>query len=270
MSFPPPRVAGYNDILANGGRDTSTFRFSRHNRVFILDFGSLAAQGATFNRVSAFTERQLAPHDRALSDEELGRYLEALHKTPETLSYGNNFSLGNLVHFFNVAEDKDIALNTSEHALLKLLVGEQLIFKRTGFYQAADSSAVVLSIPKTGSAPSSGPAVTQQIRSSILRHELSHAEYYLNARYAEFCRAYWREALSDEQRNAFREFLARSTYDTDLEEVVVNEWQAYLMHTPDKAAFRGEMVGMSDEALEQMREQFRKQSTANGVALSLL
>lgn len=269
LSFPPPQLAGYDEILNNGARELTTFRFARHNRVFILDFPSLAEQGATFNRASAFVERQLAPHDRVLSEAEMGGYLHALHKTPETLSYGNNFSAGNLVLFFNLAEDKDVALNSAERALLDLLLAQRVLFKRTGFYQASDPGSVVLSIPKVGAAPSSAQAVTAQIRSSILRHELSHAEYYVNERYAEFCRTFWREALSDAQRNAFREFLARSTYDTGLEEVVINEWQAYLVHTPDKAAFRGEMVGMTDEALDQMRENFRKQSAANGVVLSL-
>jgi hypothetical protein len=269
-SFPAPRVASYNEILNNGERDLSTYRFSRHNRVLIIDFPTLAQQGATFNRISAFIERQQAPRDRVLTDAELTRYLEALGRSPETLSYGNNFTVGNLVLFFNVADDRGVDLNTFERALLKLLVDQQMVFKRTGFYQATEVDSVVLSIPKTGAAPSAAQAVTRDIRNSILRHELSHAEFYVNARYAEFCRAFWREGLTEEQRNGFREFFARSTYDTSLEEVVINEWQAYLVHTPDKAAFRGAMVRMSDQDLDRLRDAFKKHSAAAGVTVSLL
>ena len=270
QEFPVPKLANYKDILDNAERDVGIFRFSRQGRVLIIDFPSLMQQGATFNRVSAFIERQHAPHDRVLREDEFGRYLEALGKTQETLSYGNNFTVGNLVVFFNLADDQGVPLNGYERALLQLLTAQKLVAKRTGFYQASDPSAVVLSIPKVGAAPAGAQAVNTQIRSSIFRHELSHAEYYVNERYAEFCRAFWREALNDDQRKGFREFFARSTYDTDIEEVVINEWQAYLMHTPDKAAFRAAMVGMQDEELEQLRQSFAKQSAANGVTLSLM
>jgi hypothetical protein len=270
FSFPAPRVATYNEILNNSGKDVATFRYSRNSRVFIFDFPSLAQQAATFNRLSAFIVRQRAPHDRVLTEDEFPRYLEALGKTPETLSYGNNFTLGNLLVFFNIADDKGVPLNLSERALLSFLTRERLILRRTGFYQPREAEpAVLLSIPGIGPAPASAVAVTSQIRASILRHELSHAEYYVNGRYADFCQWFWREGMKEEQRNAFREFFAKSTYDTSIEDVVISEWQAYLIHTPDKAAFNAAMVGMKEDELDQIRSAFKQQLQGAGIALTL-
>ena len=270
FDFPALRTATFEEILMNLERNAGAFRFSRQPRVLILDFPKLSQQGGAFNRVSVLIERQRAPHDRVLSDQEMEGYLNSVSKSQETLSYGNNFTVGNLVVFFNRAEDQGVPLNEYERAVLGLLTRQQLVIRRTGFYQAKDPDAVVLSIPQVGAAPSGTQAVTLPIRTAILRHELSHAEFALNSAYAEFCRAFWRDALNDEQRAGFRDFFAHSTYDTNLEEVVINEWQAYFVHTEDRTAFRGSMVGIPEEELDRLRGDFKKQSAAAGIMLSVL
>lgn len=270
FEFPAPRTATFEEVLMNLERNVGAFRFSRQARVLILDFPKLSQQGAAFNRVSVLIERQRAPHDRVQSDQEMEGYLQSVGKTQETLSYGNNFTVGNLVVFFNRAEDQGVPLNEYERAVLGLLTRLQLVIKRTGFFQANDPGTVVLSIPQVGAAPSGTQAVTLPIRTAILRHELSHAEFYLNTAYADFCRAFWRDGLNDEQRAGFRNFFAHSTYDANLEEVVINEWQAYFVHTDDRTAFRGSMVGIPDEELDRLRGEFKKQSAAAGVVLGLM
>jgi hypothetical protein len=270
IEFPAPRSATFEEILMNLERNITTFRFARQQRVLIIDFPKLSQQGAAFNRVSAFIERQRAPHDRVLSEQEFETYLQSVGKTQETLSYGNNFTIGNLVVFFNLADDRGVPLNEYERAVLGLLTRLQLVVKRTGFYQAKDPDAVVLSVPQVGAAPAGTQDVTLSIRTSILSHELSHAEFYTNGLYAEFCRYFWRQVLNDEQRKGFRDFFERSTYDANLEDVVINEWQAYFVHTNERAAFRGSLVGIPEEELERLRGEFKKQSAAAGVVLGLM
>ena len=47
-------------------------------------------------------------------------------------------------------------------------------------------------------------------------------------------------------------------YDPANEDLLVNEMQALLMHTPDTRAFGARVLGVSDAQLNDMRARFRK------------
>ena len=53
-------------------------------------------------------------------------------------------------------------------------------------------------------------------------------------------------------------FLVGEGYDPALTDLIVNETQAYLMHTADKRAFSAEAVRLSEEKLHALREAFLK------------
>ena len=96
--------------------------------------------------------------------------------------------------------------------------------------------------------------------STILLHELSHAEYYTNIHYRKFCQRFWQEILTQEQRNAFKRFLANANYSVNNEELLINETQAYLMFTPDRKSFNAQRAGFSDIELESIRDAFRRKA----------
>jgi hypothetical protein len=91
---------------------------------------------------------------------------------------------------------------------------------------------------------------------AILHHELSHGEYFTDPAYAAFTRRYWQTVLSEDDRSRFRSFLGRQQYDTGLEDLMMNEMQAYLMHTPDVHFFSARAVGLAEDRLGHLRAVF--------------
>lgn len=71
-----------------------------------------------------------------------------------------------------------------------------------------------------------------------------------------YCRHFWRNVMSEEQRTAFRKFLSSSSYNPDNEEMMINETQAYLLYTPDPRAFNPRLVGLRDKEIELLRSRF--------------
>ena len=62
--------------------------------------------------------------------------------------------------------------------------------------------------------------------------------------------------LTDRERAAFTHFLAQEQYDASNADLIVNETQAYLMHTRNNRFFRADVVDMTSERLHQLRESF--------------
>ncbi|MEI7432047.1 MAG: hypothetical protein WCL27_16490, partial [Betaproteobacteria bacterium] len=161
-----------------------------------------------------------------------------------------------LVVFFNLADMGNVQLNAQEIALREKLIEYRLIVERTGFYQAVKPQAVILSIPQETAGKTGGPQVSTLARKTILMHEISHAEYYTNPLYANYCRHFWRNIMTEDQRSAFRKFLSSSSYNPDNEEMMVNETQAYLLYTPDPRAFNARLLGLKDKEIENLRTRF--------------
>ena len=68
--------------------------------------------------------------------------------------------------------------------------------------------------------------------------------------------SFGREILTAAERAGFRNFLAREGYDTGIGDLVINETQAYLMHTTDKHFFSAQAVGITEERLGMLRGLF--------------
>jgi hypothetical protein len=62
--------------------------------------------------------------------------------------------------------------------------------------------------------------------------------------------------LSDKQRAGFRDFLGDQHYDTANEDLMLNEAQAYLVHTNDKRYFLPDHAGLTEEDATRLREIF--------------
>lgn len=255
--LPPPQPARYEQILAAKSESIQVFAYPGRQPIFIIDFPTLATQGRMFNRIVALVERMGVGRARVLDDQELAQFIRSVGKTELTFAYGNDFLVSELVVFFNLAEYGAIGLSAEERALRAFLIEQGLIRERFGFLQATRPNAVILSIPQE-KAGGLEPAVSALARQTILMHELSHAEFYTNPLYRAWCRTFWRDVLSERQRGALRAFLAKSGYDPDNEDLMINEAQAYLFYTPDPRAFNARMAGLAEREIEQMRAAFLK------------
>jgi hypothetical protein len=93
-------------------------------------------------------------------------------------------------------------------------------------------------------------------RATILHHELSHGAYFTDPAYAAYARDFWLNVLTEAQRAGFRRFLGSEGYDETNEDLMLNEAQAYLVHTPDPRYFRPVYAGLSDAEAARLRRIF--------------
>ncbi len=240
----PITTAGEAAIIANHPTNLDVFRFDRNPRILVLDFASLARQGAMLNRLAAMIEKNGQPHDRALDDTSLDAAIRATGDTPETFYYGHDYGMMALNRFFATVDRQQIKLTSDELWLRALLEQEAA--------SIPDGPLGLISIPAIG-----GGGVSTDMRATILHHELSHGEFFTNAAYADWTRAFWTRVLDDKLRDAFRTFLTSQDYDSGIEELAANETQAYLMFTPNPAFFRADQVGLTPTGLAEWRHRFR-------------
>lgn len=218
-------------------------RFSRlaENRdILVITFASLAAQGEAMNRLAAFVEKAGQPRNRVLNDYELAT---ATAPDPETYYLGHDYDAAALRRFFALADRDAIRLNAAEEELRRLLTQE-------GLLAAGATGALV-----TAAAP--GPELDEAARRAVLWHEMSHGEYFTRPAYADWTRRFWRETLTDAERDAFRAFLTKLDYDPADEDLMANETQAFLMHTPDPRFFSPALVGLPVETVSRLQAAFR-------------
>jgi hypothetical protein len=222
----------------------TVYRFADNPAILVLDFASLHEQGKMLNRVAAFVEKARLPHDRVLTDVELNAAIQAKGDTVETFYFGHDYAAASLARFFALADAARIELDPLEEKLSALL-------RQEGWF-AADVAAGLISLPAVGS----DPRITPAARAVILRHELSHGEFFSSPAYAEYVRRFWMTELTGEERGSVRGFLGREDYDVREEELMYNEMQAYLMFTRDPTFFAPDMVGMTPDRLAALQGRF--------------
>jgi hypothetical protein len=254
---PPPRVAvplpppvpsipwaSEAEILRSRAGELAIRHFAGNPAVLVLDFPSLAEQATMLNRLAALVEKVGLPRDRVLNDAELDTAIRAAGGTAETFYYGHNYRVADIVRFFALAERDGVTMNTAE-ARLRALLGE-LGWLREG------ANAAIVSIPHAGVEP----WLDTGARAAMLRHELSHGEFFTNPAYAALVWRFWRDMLTEAEREAFRAVLANASYDPALDEVMANEAHAFLFHTPDARFFSPATIGMTAERFAELRAAF--------------
>src|SRR5262249_34614714 len=149
----------------------------------------------TLNRMAAFVEKAKQPHDRPLTDQELDAAVHAGGSTVETYYFGHDYAAASLAQFFALADSMHITVDPQEETLRALLRQEGLLMPGV--------AAALISVPAVGS----DPLITGAARRAILRHELSHGEFFSNPDYAEYVRRFWMTELTAEERDSVRGFL---------------------------------------------------------------
>jgi hypothetical protein len=240
----PIEVATEQQIRDHTSTALTVFRFHADPRILVLDFATLRDQGRMLNRVAAFVEKVGLPRDRVLTDSQLDQAIRLQGDSMETFYYGHDYGADSLVRFFALADRDQIELHPEEEQLRALLHQE-------GWF-APSVSAALISLTSAGA----DPRVTQAVRAIILRHELSHGEFFSNPAYAEYVHDFWLTALTGAERTAFRSFLAGDEYDTGNEELMFNEMQAYLMFTRDPQFFTADLGGLTPTRLAVLQSGF--------------
>jgi hypothetical protein len=240
----PIEIATEQQIRDHTPTDLTIFRFADDPRILVFDFASLREQGRMLNRVAALVEKEGLPRDRVLNDSELDQAIHSRGDTIETFYYGHDYSADSLARFFALADRDQIELYPEEEMLRAFLHLE-------GWFNRGVSAALI-SLTAVGA----DPKVTHAARAAILRHELSHGEFFSNPVYAEYVHNFWLTALTTGERASFRSFLAGEEYDTSQEELMFNEMQAYLMFTPDPAFFTADLAGLTPIRLAELQSRF--------------
>ena len=235
-----PPMADEAQILSDAPQQLAVYRFGPRPAVVVLQFPTLAEQAAMLNRIAALVEKAGFPHDKVVSRAALDAQIIAEGGSPDTFYYGHDYRSADVLRFFDLATD----LDPGEQRLRDMV-------QRFGWREQGAAGAVI-SLVRASNAQGLDPAG----RAAILRHELSHGVYFTDPAYAEFCRHFWRDTLSAEERAKFTAFLGREGYDTSLTDLLINETQAYLMHTPDHRFFSAAEVGLSPIRVVELRQVF--------------
>lgn len=236
-------------------------RLKEEPAVVVIEFPSLAEQGATMNRMAALLEKTGAPRDRVLSNPDLAALITLGGDTPLTFYHGHDYGSAGMARFFTLAQAQRLPLDPQEQRLLGILMAEGVVALVTGGGQGYTSPGVQALITFTATqvddpATPNNEAIDDIQRESIFRHEASHGRYYTRQGYQAHCRRFWRNELVEPQRERIRAFLASAGYNRLDEELMINEAQAFLLHTPDQRAFMAQDIGMTPAQLETLRERF--------------
>jgi hypothetical protein len=253
------QVQNYRELLENHSDDWRLTRLAENPKILVIEFPTLAAQGRALNRLATLIEKNKGPRDRVLSDEDLARFIKQGGDTPETFYFGHDYLAEAVARFFTMAVSQQMLLNADEIRFKKELLAASLLREESDKLIAnPDRQAVVSFTAVQVDDPNTkgDETVDAQRREAILRHELSHGEFFTNATYRKHCWTFWQQ-LSDSHRSLLIKFLTAQGYDPQNEDLMVNETQAYLMHTPDSRAFSAEQLGISVEQLNQLQARFK-------------
>lgn len=234
---------GEAEILDRSPSQTEAYRFAQAPAIVILQFASFADQAATLNRAAALIERAGFPRDRVLDAEALANGIREAGGEPETFYLGHDYRTADLERFFALAHRDNVTLNPQETWLRQAM-------RQWGWEPG--TKAALISLARED--PGRGNDRTS--RATILRHELSHGLYFTDPQYAAYVAAFWQSSLTEAERAAFRAFLGREGYDTEIEDLMRNETQAYLVHTADPRYFNATAVGLPPKRIAALRTQF--------------
>ena len=239
----PIPVASQAAIQAESPAARTVLRLADNPAVVVIDFPTLAEQGQMLNRVAAWAEKAGVPHDQVPSEATMVSAIAGSGSTADTYYYGHDYSGATLERFFALADEQHVAPRPEEEELRRIAARARK--ERAGF-------GAVITLVRADAAN----GVTMQTRATILRHELSHGEYFTTPAYAAFVTTFWQTVMSASERAAVRSYLAREGYDPALEDLMRNEMQAYLMFTPDPAFFDPDRLGIAAARLAQLRQLF--------------
>jgi hypothetical protein len=211
--FPNPIVRSGNQILY---RSLSTWRneefeiysWSSFPEILIMDCLDYDVQNRFFRRLAFFVEKK-GYKGTLLSNAELkGKHAWNAH----------DYRAYDLAEFFNLVAQRNFTIYPEEALLRNLLISRGILIQ--------DEDGALY--PGQGAVLSISRESSDALRYRFFVHESSHGIYFISFEYREFVRTLW-ESLHEEDREMWRFFLGWYGYDPEEEDLMINEFQAYLM-----------------------------------------
>lgn len=196
------------------GQDYLWYRWDLLPDVIIFDFRDYAVQDSYLKRLAFFVEKKgfagrLAPDGEIAS----------LHGWN-----AHDYKTEDLARFYSLAARSGFPLNDKELRLRDFLVARGLLAKRGGEYAARNGSIISI----TREAPA-------YLRHTFLTHESSHAIYFTDSAYRDYCASLW-NSMSREEKWYWTLYFGWMNYDVSSADLMANELQAYLVQQPPKSA----------------------------------
>ena len=228
------------ELLATTPDRAVMHRLRENPAVFVLLFPTLDEQGAALNRIAALVEKAGLPRDRLLGDAELAQAIARSRETPATWYLGHDYQGADLARFFALADRDGIALNPAE------------LWVRARYEQARALAPAGTEIALISTA-NADHRFDAAMRAAILRHEISHGQFFTRPALRAHVLKVWRERFRERDRQAIRAFLEREGYDVTNDLLMANEAMAYLLFTPDPRFFSAKLLGVTDQDLARLR-----------------
>ena len=265
----PARSADLSELLqAPPSPRLRWARFKANPAIVVIEYPNLHEQGLAMNRLAAMFEKRSARRDRVPNDAELAELMRRSGDSVASFYQGHDYPAANVARFFSQAEAQHLPLNPHEVQLRALMLEAALMTQiAEGTYRAVGNQAVV---SFTGVQPddpltAADERVDALRREAVLRHELSHGRFFTDPAYRAHCIRFWRQTLREGERRVFTAYLKGLDYNPADEELMANETQALLMHTPDARAFNAANLRVGESTLAQWRTRFRAGEPATGL-----
>ena len=265
----PARSADLSELLqAPPSARLRWARFKANPAIVVIEYPNLHEQGLAMNRLAAMFEKRSARRDRVPNDAELAELMRRSGDSVASFYQGHDYPAANVARFFSQAEAQHLPLNPHEVQLRALMLEAALMTQiAEGTYRAVGNQAVV---SFTGVQPddpltAADERVDAMRREAVLRHELSHGRFFTDPAYRAHCIRFWRKTLREGERRVFTAYLKGLDYNPADEELMANETQALLMHTPDARAFNAANLRVGESTLAQWRTRFRAGEPATGL-----
>ncbi|MDY7027949.1 MAG: hypothetical protein SVR04_06605, partial [Spirochaetota bacterium] len=187
--------------------DYELFSWNLFPNILIFDFRDYQLQSAFLKRLSFFVEKK-GSTGRLLTNSLIG----PLHGWN-----AHDYRAADLARFFQQAEEESFRLNDEEYLLRDILLEHGIIRRSGGEYRTGDGG--ILSISRESG---------DRLRYVFITHEGYHGLYFASEEYRREVKSVWDDLSGDEQEfwKIFLDWKLYEVRDTDL---VINEFQAYLM-----------------------------------------
>ena len=195
-------------------QDFAWYRWDLLPDVIMFDFRNYATQDAYLKRLAFFVEKKGFAGSLA-SDKDIA----ALHGWN-----AHDYKTDDLARFFSTAEKTGFQLNPEELRLRDFLVEKKLLERRGKEYLGL--SGAIISISQES---------PPYLRHTFLTHESSHAVFFADERYRQYCVSMW-NAMPKEERWFWILYFGWMNYDTSSAYLMASEMQAYLIQQPPKNA----------------------------------
>jgi hypothetical protein len=254
----PLRTVSVAELLQGVSNEWLVGRLESNPMVLTIGFPNLAEQAQAMNRIAAFVEKADAPRNRVLDNAELSGLIARAGDLPETFYLGHDYSAENLAAFFAQVRRQELPLNAQEEQLFRTLLTERLVVQSEELHPGEGSVALITisQLPRTDLALLKLPSDDRILAAAILEHEISHGEFHTRPDYQTRCWYFWKSQLTESERKEWRLLLQSMGYDTNNENLLVNEMQALLMHTPDARYFGEAQLRISKKQLLSQRRRF--------------